>query len=173
MSLHNLPLQLCHVLSNVALNELVLTPSFFVFFVTIRSISDLMFLSVNHVQILSSITIIIILMSCHRDGYPWPSLATSPYHSLLLAVLQGYIPYPHIAPVCMFELVVLFLLGHMRGVHRGTSLMNSSLLLQQCPACLVRLTSIVFVMEGRWPYTWCLVGCCCQDLFNMALSILV
>ena len=26
------------------------------------------------------------------------------------------------------------------GVHRSTSLMSSSLLLQQCPACLVRLT---------------------------------
>ena len=36
------------------------------------------------------------------------------------------------------------------GVHRSTSLMNSSLLLQQCPAYLVRLTWIVFVMEGRW-----------------------
>ena len=32
------------------------------------------------------------------------------------------------------------------GVHRSTSLMSSSLLLQQCPACLVRLTCIVFVM---------------------------
>ena len=52
------------------------------------------------------------------------------------------------------------------GVHRGTSLMSSSLLLQQCPACLVRLTWIVFVMGGRWPYSCCLVGCCCQDLFN-------
>ena len=41
--------------------------------------------------------------------------------------------------------------------------MSSSLLLQQCPACLVRLTWIVFVMEGRWPYSWCLVGCCRQD----------
>ncbi len=29
------------------------------------------------------------------------------------------------------------------GVHRSTSLMSSSLLLQQCPACLVRLTWIV------------------------------
>ena len=54
------------------------------------------------------------------------------------------------------------------GVHRSTSLMNSSLLLQQCPACLVRLTCIVFVMGGRWPYSWCLVGCCRQDLFNIA-----
>ena len=32
--------------------------------------------------------------------------------------------------------------------------MSSSLLLQQCPACLVRLTWIVFVMGGRWPYSW-------------------
>ena len=38
------------------------------------------------------------------------------------------------------------------GVHRCTSLMSSSLLFQQCPACLVRLTWIVFVMGGRWPY---------------------
>ena len=54
------------------------------------------------------------------------------------------------------------------GVHRRTSLMSSSLLFQQCPACLVRLTWIVFVMGGRWPYSWCLVGCCRQDLFNIA-----
>ena len=53
-------------------------------------------------------------------------------------------------------------------VHRSTSLMSSSLLLQQCPACLVRLTWIVFAMGGR-----CLVGCCHQDLFNIARSILV
>ena len=31
------------------------------------------------------------------------------------------------------------------GVHRSTSLMSSSLLLQQCHACLLRLTCIVFV----------------------------
>ena len=54
------------------------------------------------------------------------------------------------------------------GVHRSTSLMSSSLLLQQCPACLVRLAWIVFVMGGRWPYSWYLVECCCQDLFNIA-----
>ena len=34
------------------------------------------------------------------------------------------------------------------GVHRSTSLMSSSLLLQQCPACLVRLTWIV------WLFIW-------------------
>ena len=59
------------------------------------------------------------------------------------------------------------------GFHRSTSLISSSLLLQQCPACLVRLAWIVFVMGGRWAYSWCLVGCCCQDLFNIARNILV
>ena len=59
------------------------------------------------------------------------------------------------------------------GVHRNTSLMSSSLLLQQCPACLVCLTWIVFVMGGRWLYSWCLVGCCRQDLFSIARNILV
>ena len=58
------------------------------------------------------------------------------------------------------------------GVHRSASLMSSSLL-QQCPACLVRITWIVFVMGGRWPYSWCLVGCCRQDLFNIARYILL
>ena len=46
------------------------------------------------------------------------------------------------------------------GVHKSTSLMSSSLLFQQCPACLVRLTWIVFLMGGKWPYSWCFVGCC-------------
>ena len=59
------------------------------------------------------------------------------------------------------------------GVHRSTSLMRSPLLLQQWPACLVRLAWIVFVMGGRWPYSWCLVGCCLQDLFNIARNIIV
>ena len=59
------------------------------------------------------------------------------------------------------------------GVHRSTSLMSSSLFLQQWLACLVRVTWIVFVMGGRWPYSWCFVGCCFQDLFNIACSILV
>ena len=34
--------------------------------------------------------------------------------------------------------------------------MSSSLLLQQCPACLVRRTCIVFVMGGKCPYSWSL-----------------
>ena len=38
------------------------------------------------------------------------------------------------------------------------SLMSSSLLFQQCPTCLIRLTWIVTVMDGRWPYSCCFVG---------------
>ena len=34
------------------------------------------------------------------------------------------------------------------GIHRSTSLMSSSLFLQQCPACLVRLTWIVSWWEA-------------------------
>ena len=51
------------------------------------------------------------------------------------------------------------------GVHRSRSLMSSSLLLQQCPVCLVHLTWIVFVMGGWWPYSWCFVGCCRQNMY--------
>ena len=61
------------------------------------------------------IIIIIIIRSCRQHWYPWPSLATSPYRSSPLAGLQGYIPYPHRAAVCMFELAVLLLLSHMWG----------------------------------------------------------
>ena len=115
------------------------------------------------------IYIIIIIFSCRRHGYPRPSLAAPPYRSSLLAGPQGYIPYPHGAALRRFELVALLLLGHVRG----TSLMSSSLLLQQCPACLACLTLIVFVMGGWWPYSCCFVECCLQDLFKIARSILV
>ena len=58
-------------------------------------------------------------------------------------------------------------------VRKSTSLMSSSLLFQQWPACLVRLTWIVFVIGGRWPYSWCLVGSGREDLFQIARSILL
>ena len=54
------------------------------------------------------------------------------------------------------------------GVHRSTSPMSLSLLLQQCPAYLVRLTWIIFVMGGRWQYSCFFMGCCLQDLFSIA-----
>ena len=58
-------------------------------------------------------------------------------------------------------------------IRLSTSLMSSSLLLQQCPACLICLILIVFLMGGKWPYSCCFVGCYHQDLFNIAHRILV
>ena len=110
---------------------------------------------------------IIFIRSCRLHGYPRPSLATSTYRSSPPAGLQSYIPYPHIAVVCMFELVVLLLLGHMWGPIGVHHLWARRLLLQQCSACLVRLTLIAFVMRGRWPYS------CRQDLFNITRSIYI
>ena len=52
------------------------------------------------------------------------------------------------------------------------SLMSSFLLLQQCPASLVHVIWMVW-MGGEWPYSCCFVGCCFQDLFNIAYCILV
>ena len=43
------------------------------------------------------------------------------YHSSLLAGLQGYIPYPHIAAVCMFEAGRPAFAWPYVGVHRSTS----------------------------------------------------
>ena len=43
--------------------------------------------------------------------------------------------------------------------------MSLSLLLRQRSSCLVRLTSIVFELRGKWPYSCCFKGCCVQDLF--------
>ena len=96
-----------------------------------------------------SYIIIIIIMSCRQHGYPWPSLTTSPYRSSPQAGLQGYIPYPHIAAECMFELVVLLLPGHMWGsigVHH----------LWARPCFSSSVLHVWFVMGGRWSYSWCL-----------------
>ena len=54
-------------------------------------------------------------MSRRQRGYPWPSLAISPYHSSPPTGLQGYILCPHIVAVCKFVLVVLLLHIHMWG----------------------------------------------------------
>ena len=43
------------------------------------------------------------------------------------------------------------------------TLMTSSLLLQQCLECLIRFTSMVWKMGGRWPYSCCFVENCFQD----------
>ena len=81
---------------------------------------------------------------------------------------QGYIPYPISShSFCMYVRAGRPAFARLYvGVHRSTSLISSSLLLQQCPVCLVRLTWIVFMMGSRWPYSRCFVVCCRQDLLR-------
>ena len=117
----------------------------------------------THTHTHTHIYIITIIFSCCPHGYPWPSLATPLYRSLLPAGPQGYAPYPHRAVVRASRSAFA---RPCEGVHWSTSLISSSLLLRQCLACLVRLTWIVFVMGSRWPYSCCFVGCYLQVLFN-------
>ena len=74
-------------------------------------------------------------MSCRQYGYPWPSLATSPYHSSPPAGLQGYILCPHIVAVCKFELVILLLHGHTR-FHKLWQSSFSRVYSNSCSRCL-------------------------------------
>ena len=100
-------------------------------------------------------------MSRYQHGYHWASLATPFYRPSPPADPQGYIPYRHRAagrPV----------FAHLcEGFHWSTFLMSSSLLLQQCPACLVRLILIFFVMGGRWPHSCYFVACGPQDSLKL------
>ena len=57
--------------------------------------------------------------------------------------------------------------------HWRTSLMSSSLFLQQCPVCLFCLIWMVLEMGGKWPYSCYFVECYFKDLFNIAYSIFV
>ena len=77
------------------------------------------------------------------------------------------------AVVCRFELVTPAFARPCEWFHWNTSLMSSSLLLQLRPICFVCLIWIVFVLAGRWPCSYFFVGCCLQDVFNIARSILV
>ena len=94
--------------------------SFQVYFLLIFILLFILSLSLIYVYIyictvfLNVFAIIIIILSCHQNGYPWPSLATSPFHSLLPAGPQSYTLYPLRAAVCGCELVALTLLGHVK-----------------------------------------------------------
>ena len=112
--------------------------------------------------------IIIIIMSCWQHRYPWSSLTTPPYRSLLLAGLQGYIPYLHRATVCRFESSSWLCSAMWRGPqeHITYELVPTSPAVSRMPGSSNFDT---FMMGGRWPYSSCFVGCC---LFNIARSIL-
>ena len=130
------------------------------------------------ISIINQKTTTILMYIHHHHVAPpaWISLTLSRHFSLSF-IAFGRSSGLH--PVSSHSCCIYFRAGRpafawsYAGVHRSTSPMSSYLLLQQCPACLVRLTCIVFVMGGKWPYSWCLVGCFRQDLFNIALNILV
>ena len=103
----------------------------------------------------------------HVMPLAWISLTLSRHFSLSF-IASGWSSGLH--PVSSHSCCMYVWAGHPAfartyvGVHRSTSLMSSSLLLLQYPACLANLTWIVFVMGGRWPYSWCLAGCCRQNI---------
>ena len=51
--------------------------------------------------------------------------------------------------------------------------MSLTLILQQCPTCLVHLTWMVFEMGSKCPYCCYFLGCCFQDFIIVVCSILV
>ena len=126
-------------------------------------------LTLEHTNMYICITIII--MSRYQLGYLWPSLATLPIVHCIRQVFRA-------TPRIYTELLYVGWAGRpafarsYEGVHRSTSLMSSSLLLQQCPACLVRLILIVFVMGGRWPYSFWFVQYCSQHSCVAAVKFL-
>ena len=58
------------------------------------------------------------------------------------------------------------------GIHRSTSLMSSYLLLQQCPACLVHLTCIVFMIEGSGRIVGALSGVAARSCLILLATFL-
>ena len=130
-----------------------------------RKLSDLQFYNNNASITSRSNNLYIFKHHNHHHHHVVPqaqiSLTLSRHFSLSF-ITSGRSPGPH--PVSSHSCWMYVRAGRPTfsrpyvGVHRSTSLMSSSLLLQLCPACLVRLTWIVFVMGDRWPYSLCPCG---------------
>ena len=113
----------------------------------------------------------------HVAPSSWISLTLS-HHPSLSSIASGRSSGLH--PVLIRAGLPAFARPY-EGVHRSTSFMSLYLLLQQCPACLVHLILIVFMMGGKWLYSCCFLGCCFLrccflwccflDLFNITCSI--
>ena len=86
------------------------------------------------------------------------SLVIHPYHPSLLVSPLDSIQYLHRADECKV------FAGHVRlvcpwvGIHWRMLLISLSLLLHQCPACLVHLTLMVCEIGGKWHYRCCFYG---------------
>ena len=101
------------------------------------------------------------------------SLVICLYDLLLLAGLPGYTLCPYTAVVDKFKLVVLHLCVYAMWSIKERRIWVRLCFFSRCPECLVRLIWMAFEMDDMWPYSCCFVGCCFQDLFNIARSIIV
>ena len=111
------------------------------------------------------LTISAIIDICHWDIYHAVWLAqislTLSHHSSLSSIISSR--FSRLNPMSVQSCYRKVLVGHLtlahpcERVHRRTSLMSSSLLLQQCPVCLVHLIWIVLAMGGCWPYSCCFI----------------
>ena len=111
------------------------------------------------------------IMSRCSHRFPWLSLAICFYHPLLPAGLPDYILCPYRAVVDKFLLASQHSHINVKGLIRKHSLwvcpyFSSSIL----HVCLIWM---VLEMGGKCLYSCCFVGCCFQDLFNIACRILV
>ena len=92
--------------------------------------------------------------------------------------LSPFIPIVHHSQQ-VFQTTLVVLVGQStlahqcEGVDIKTLLMSSFLFLQEYPVCFICLIWIVLEMEGKCLYSCCFMGCCYQDLFNIACSIFV
>ena len=103
------------------------------------------------------LTIYIIIKSHCWHGLPWfsltpslSSIAPGRLFKLLPASTQSWWRYVFASRQTLAHSYAT--------VYRRTSLMSSSLLLQQCPACLVRDTWMFYEIGGKWPYSCCFAG---------------
>ena len=87
---------------------------------------------------------------------------SSRLHSMSILRHCRYVLLGHPTLVCRCE-----------RVHRKTSQMISSVILQQYPTCLIYLIWMVLEIGGWCLYNCCFVGCGFHNLFNIACYILV
>ena len=118
-----------------------------------------------------------IYLSIYHHDVSLARISRTPSHYLSLSsIATGSSSRIH--PVFVQSCCRSVLGGHLtfvrsyEGVHWTTSLISSSLLLQLCPTCSVRLVWMIFERGGWWPYSCCFVGCFRQDLFNTSHNIL-
>ena len=101
------------------------------------------------------------------------SLVIRPYRTFLLAGPLADIQYPHNA-----DKYKSLLVGQYQCVHVWESTGERRVWVCPCfsssaQLVLVRLSSVISEMGSKWSYNCCFAGCCFQDLFKWACSILI